>query len=361
MTSNPTERQIESLTVKTLPKIILHAGKAFIAALVFVLYGCNSDADSDKRAYRSPFDALEDYASFLERMSAIDKADSKELIELVKEWKALDDTIASRFFREPYGVGANRTDTSYLCIRDTIIMHFEDLAGSGKRTLSDYTLLVTSVSKQPADSTTAELMMSMHRFFGALDATPTYGVNAKATITKYEALLDSTLVSGFVSKTAVFDYLKSEDKAFRSFLEHLASLDNIPLTKVRDDTAETMKLIIGLASEENGMFQPTELVTILTMRNNRRLLQNALQCVNDIRTGKVGRDDRAYAYMWMIIQPWISFDSLSYSLMSETQFKTMGILAAETTKCVEKLGNPDFPIDIEELPTLLMRTFISTL
>ncbi len=68
MINNPTGRQIGSLTVKTLPKIILktlHAGKAFIAAFAFVLYGCNSDADSDKRTYRSPFEALEDYASCL--------------------------------------------------------------------------------------------------------------------------------------------------------------------------------------------------------------------------------------------------------------------------------------------------------
>lgn len=361
MTSNPTERQIESLTVKTLPKIILHAGKAFIAALVFVLYGCNSDTDSDKRIYRSPFDALEDYASCLHQLNSIDMADTKQLIELVKEWKALDDTIASRFFREPYGVENNRTDSVYICIRDSIVMRLGDLAGAQKRTLSDYCLLVASLNTQPADSATLALEKSMHHFLGSMDSTTTFKLTPKATIEKYESMLDNTIASGFTSKQQVFDYLGAEDKAFRSFLEHLPKLGNIPLAKVRDNSAEVMKQIITLASDRCGTFQPTELVTILTMRNNRRLIQNALQCVNDIRTGKVGKDNRASAYMWMIIQPWISFDSLSYSLMSEAQFKTMGILAAETPKCIEKLGNPDFPIDIEELPILLMCTFISTL
>ncbi len=364
MINNPTGRQIGSLTVKTLPKIILktlHAGKAFIAAFVFVLYGCNSDADSDKRTYRSPFEALEDYASCLHQLNAIDMADTKQLIELVKEWKTLDDTIASRFFRDPYGVEANRTDTSYIALRDSIVLRLGDIAGAQKRTLSDYILLVASVNRQPTDSATLALEKSMHRFYGSMDGTATFGLALKATIEKYESMLDRTIASGFTSKQQVFDYLGAEDKAFRSFLEHLPKLGNIPLTKVRDNSADVMKQIISLASEEGGMFQPTELVTILTMRNNRRLIQNALQCVNDIRMGKVAKDERAPAYMWMMIQPWASFDSLSFSLMSEAQLKTMGILAAETPKCIEKLGNPDFPIDIEELPALLMRTFISTL
>ncbi len=361
MASNPTGRQDRSQTVKKLQKIILRTGKVFVAVIAIVLYGCNSDRNSKEREFSSPFEALEDYESCLQRLNAIDKADAKQLIELVKEWKALDDTIATRFFREPYGVNASRTDTSYLCIRDSIVMRLGDLADSEMRTLSDYIMLVASVSRQPSDSMTVELMMSMHKFFGAMDGTATYGANAKATIVKYEAVLDYALASGFKSKRQVFDFLKEEDKAFRSFLEHLPSLGNIPLKKVRDDSAETMKLLIGLASEECGMFQPTELVTILTMRNNRRLIQNALQCVNDIRAGKVGKDDRAPAYMWMMIQPWISFDSLSFSLMSEAQMKMMAMLAAETQKSVEKLGKPDFPVDIEELPALLMRTFISTL
>ncbi len=361
MTNNPTGRQTGSLTLKKLPKIILHAGKAFIAAVVFVLYGCNSDAGSDKRTYRSPFDALEDYASCLHRLQAIDMADTKQLIELVKEWKTLDDTIASHFFRDPYGVEANRTDTSYIALRDSIVLRLGEIAGAQQRTFSDYILLVASVNRQPSDSATLALEQSMHRFYGSMDGTATFGLTPKATIEKYESLLDRTIASGFTSKQQVFDYLGAEDKAFRSFLEHLPKLGNIQLTKVRDNSAEVMRQIISLASDGSGMFQPTELVTILTMRNNRRLIQNALQCVNDIRMGKVGKDDRAPAYMWMMIQPWVSFDSLSLSLMSEAQLKTMGILAAETPKCVEKLGNPDFPIEIEELPTLLMRTFISTL
>ena len=56
---------------------------------------------------------------------------------------------------------------------------------------------------------------------------------------------------------------------------------------------------------------------------------------------------QAAAYLWMILQPWISFDSFAYALMDEEQLRTM-----------EKLAGIDFPLETEELPTILMKTFI---
>jgi hypothetical protein len=39
----------------------------------------------------------------------------------------------------------------------------------------------------------------------------------------------------------------------------------------------------------------------------------------------------------------------------------MRILATQTQKCIAKLGNPDFPISPDDLPALLIKTFITTL
>ena len=208
---------------------------------------------------------------------------------------------------------------------------------------------------------TVELVSSLHRFFGSMDATPTFGTDAGETVRRYEALLDSALADGFSSKEDLFDFLRDEDMAFRSFLEHLPDLGNIPLAGIRDNSIGVMRQMVTLASEDDGVFAPSELLTILTMRNNRRLIQNVLQCVNNIRAGKVGNDERSEAYLWMLLQPWLTFDAGAYSLMSGAQMRTMGILAAETPKCVERLGKPEFPVDTDSLPVLLIGTLISTL
>ena len=119
--------------------------------------------------------------------------------------------------------------------------------------------------------------------------------------------------------------------------------------------------MIGLCQGDNPTFTTSEVVILLTMRNNRRLLQNALQCVNDINNHKVKGGDQAAAYLWMLLQPWISFDGFALSLMSEAQIGTLKILATETPKCVVKLGKPQFPIDTDELPSLLIKTTITNL
>ena len=47
--------------------------------------------------------------------------------------------------------------------------------------------------------------------------------------------------------------------------------------------------------------------------------------------------------------------------MSNAQTGTLRTLAAETPKCIVKLGKPQFPIDTDELPSLLIKTTITNL
>ncbi|MCM1312837.1 MAG: hypothetical protein NC252_08090 [Roseburia sp.] len=361
MTSNPTGRQMTPQRVTKRSRLILWTTTVMLAVVTSVFSGCGSHPDKVVSMYDTPEEALKDYASYLSRIVSKDKADIRELGKLTDEWTTLDDTISAKFF-SGYETGIpERSDSVYTSLRDSIIGELCRLAESRPRSLADYLVLVNAVSRLPADTLTAGLLTSVHHFYGSMDRTSTYGVGNKETISRYEQFLSDALDSELTTKADVFTFLRGEDMAFRSFLSHLPTLGNIPLIRVRDNTSRMMARIVELASEEKPLFTPSEMVVILTMRNNRRLLQNALQCVNDIRAGKVGRDERAFAYLWMLLQPWLSFDPLSFSLMSEAQMNTMRTLATETPGCLSKLGNPKFPIDTEELPALLIRTYISTL
>lgn len=360
MTSNPTGRHMMSQRVTKHSVFILRTINIMLVAVVFVFSGCNSRSEENS-SYSTPEEALKDYSSCLSRIASKDKADIQELVKLASEWKTLDDTLSARFFSGCAAVTPARGDSVYICLRDSIVGELCRLAESRHRTLADYLVLVSSVRQSPSDTLTSGLVSSFHHFYGAMDNTPTYGLDNKGTIVRYEQFLSDALDRDLKSKADAFTFLRGEDLAFRSFLCHLPTLGNIQLAGVRDNTILMMKRIVELASEDRRIFTPTEMVVILTMRNNRRLLQNALQCVNDIRAGKIGKDGRSSAYLWMLLQPWISFDSLSFSFMSDAQMNTMRILAAETSGCISRLGNPKFPIDTEELPALLIRAYLSTL
>ena len=123
-------------------------------------------------------------------------------------------------------------------------------------------------------------------------------------------------------------------------------------------TGEIMHDIINLSADEHPVFDKSEVVILLAMRNNRRLLQNAEACLESLHRLHRTDNGQATAYLWMILQLWISLDGFAYALMDEEQMRTMEKLAERTPKALTKLEGADFPLDAEGLPALLIKTFI---
>ena len=337
-----------------------------IAALlpVFLLgmlvSACNG-SDSETKSYPDADAALEDYEAFLRSVSKQKTLSNSELVSSVLEWKALDDSVTAAMFRDSVHTNRAVVDSTYFSLRDSITDKLTSLVDSRKRSFQDYLDFSLAVNRPRLDSLSNQLMMSVHRFYASMDSVPVFNMDNVSTIHRYEDILDDATRRGIHAKRDLFLFLRNEDRAFRSFLVHLPTLGGIPLAKVRDGSSALMKDMIGLCQGDNPTFTTSEVVILLTMRNNRRLLQNALQCVNDINNHKVKGGDQAAAYLWMLLQPWISFDGFALSLMSEAQIGTLKILATETPKCVVKLGKPQFPIDTDELPSLLIKTTITNL
>ena len=337
-----------------------------IAALlpVFLLgmlvSACNG-SDSETKSYPDADAALEDYEAFLRSVSKQKTLSNSELVSSVLEWKALDDSVTAAMFRDSVHTNRAVVDSTYFSLRDSITDKLTSLVDSRKRSFQDYLDFSLAVNRPRLDSLSNQLMMSVHRFYASMDSVPVFNMDNVSTIHRYEDILDDATRRGIHAKRDLFLFLRNEDRAFRSFLVHLPTLGGIPLAKVRDGSSALMKDMIGLCQGDNPTFTTSEVVILLTMRNNRRLLQNALQCVNDINNHKVKGGDQAAAYLWMLLQPWISFDGFALSLMSEAQIGTLKILATETPKCVVKLGKPQFPIDTDELSSLLIKTTITNL
>lgn len=336
----------------------------FVLLPVFILvlsFSACSDGTSGTKSFSGVKDALADYESFLRSVSKRKVLSTSELVSSVLEWKALDDSVNAAMFRDSVHINRASVDSAYFTLRDSIMEKLTLLVDSRKRTYQDYIDFALAINRPSLDSLSRQFMMSVHKFYASMDFIPVFGLDNVATIAKYEDILDGASRQGFRNKRDLFTFLRNEDRAFRSFLCHLPTLGGIPLTKVRDGSSALMKEMIGQCQGDNPSFTTSEVVILLTMRNNRRLLQNALQCVNDINNRKVKSGDQTAAYLWMLLQPWISFDGFALSLMSDAQTSTLRILATETPKCITRLGKPHFPIDTDELPSLLIKTTITNL
>ena len=149
---------------------------------------------------------------------------------------------------------------------------------------------------------------------------------------------------------------------FLPWLEHFPAYGDIPLDDITTQTGKVIRHIIDLSMKEQPLFHKEELVILLTVRNNRRLLQNALVCLDEIQRNRyIADSNRLTAYLWILVQPWISFDELSYTLLSVQQTDALHRLAKETSKATRKLKHSDFPLEVDELPALLIKAYITNI
>jgi hypothetical protein len=63
----------------------------------------------------------------------------------------------------------------------------------------------------------------------------------------------------------------------------------------------------------------------------------------------------------MLLQPWLSIDGFSYTLLSQEEKKSLEKLATEMPHTFSRLESGHFPIDLNELPSLLMKAYIDNL
>lgn len=358
MAHNPSETSTHNRRFILKNAAVITRLSIITVSLIFILCiaSCSS-VSNESKGYATAGEALADYESFSSRLSKMEAASATELADIANSWRSIGDSASIAIVRDTTSITASVRFTE---IDDSIRASIERLIDSKPRTLANYLVVIRGANLITLDARQQSLVESTHRFYESMDTVPTYGIGNVATVKAYDKMLEDAATTGLSSKADAMAFLKEEDRAFRSFLGHLPTLGDIPLMSIRDKTYEAMGSIVELADGEHPELTTEEAVILLTMRNNRRLIQNAVQCINDINNGKIkpGNTDQCAAYMWMLLQPWLSFDGFAYATMSETQMRSMRDLAVETPKAITKMRNPPFPISIDELPSLLIKTYI---
>lgn len=317
------------------------------------LAGCQSVS---KDSHNSVEDAVASYHELFMAIKSKKAVGVEELISLVQEWRKLEAAVSATLERDTTA----HANARHISLGDSITIQMSRLIDGRKWSYSDYLAVVRGLNNIEMDSVSQKLVASVHRFYHDAGTTTPFKGSAKEVIAQYNRLLDGSLAKGILTKQDAIDFLQKEDVAFRSFLLHISTLStgNIPLDDITKKTGKVIHGIIGLSADEYPVFGKSEVVIMLAMRNNRRLLQNAEACLESLYRLHRTDNGQATAYQWMILQPWISLDGFAYALMDGEQMRTMEKLAERTPKALAKLEGVDFPLDAEGLPTLLIRTFI---
>ena len=101
----------------------------------------------------------------------------------------------------------------------------------------------------------------------------------------------------------------------------------------------------------------------MSMRTVRRLLQNSVVCVTDINQRDMLSQSQGNAYLWMIIQPFISIDQFAIATLTPREKSDFNYIISRLPK------SPRFArvFDIEQsslnylLPQQLLKMYILSL
>ena len=141
------------------------------------------------------------------------------------------------------------------------------------------------------------------------------------------------------------------------------------LTEVRQEdlaiiTNKTSALFDDLyarmtAGEKNAVSERMSL--FLTMRFNRRILQNAEACMRDIKSKMVLNEQQKDNYRWMLIQPFMSIDNYSMASLTEDQVKTFLQLSDELPYLFAYIdGTSADTSELEQMKEILTDFFLNS-
>ena len=336
--------------------------KGTIASFVVVLMtsaatcGCR-DNKKQKEVVDAPT-ALKAHQAFLQKAVKTRETDIKEVVALTKEWFVLSDTLLHHVQPDsiPHRIYGNMT---YRSLQDSVANRLEAMVDAEVRSFEDIlTVREALYEQQPNDSLFDGA--DARKFFASLDAAELPKLTKEQAVSSYSTLLKSYLKKGIKSKSDMLRFIRAEDLAFQGFLVHLHELGNVSLKNITSFTEGVCELIFKSACE--GQMASDAPIIYMFMRTNRRIIQNAMTCLADIKEGRVtGDDEQAVVYLWMMMKPFFPMDGLTLSLLTDKQKQDLRTLAHELPAVSASLnkGMGWAPLPIEEMPNEIIKEYVS--
>ena len=199
-------------------------------------------------------------------------------------------------------------------------------------------------------------------FFASLDRQPVNDKNStRDLLLSYRRFLMNTKVHGINDLKQLKEFIQTEDRHFRTFLNQIDQCSEIgveDITRITEDVCSEIYRSVsdrGLTSED--------VMVYMSMRTNRRLLLNAKVCHGLFKKGEVKSASQANAYLWMIIQPFISIDQFSIATLTPQERSQFNYVISQLPKSVKFAKT--FDIDQRALnyllPQQLLKMYILTL
>lgn len=326
-----------------------------ITLATFALCSC-----SKHPSFKNSTEAIEACKKKLIEIQSCKDADVKELADLTSQWQEIKDSSYSVFSKDSSLSLKSPVALAYFVISDSVRTELTRLAFFKQRSLQDIMYLKLNTASERAKVEKSDTYKKASEFFGKLDEEPKIK-GLPQILANYNRLLNST--AQFEKEAQLLSFIKEEDRCFRSLMVHLS---NVPPNEMQRLTMKTTRLFDRLYSSVGQRNDEVNDRTMLylTMRFNRRIMQNVIACREDILNNKQLDPEQKVNYRWMLIQPYISFDEYSTATLTKKQREELMVISKELPTLLNRLDNKKKTKEEEDklvntLADYFLKTYIS--
>ena len=326
-----------------------------------ITLGVRSCTGSGMYDFRTSSQAVDFYREYLTTLRRTPKMNGELFSQEVNRWHETRDTITAFLSRDTTITRESPLAVSFYDINDSIRYEFLRLAETWKCSFNDLIRIKEGTTPFRDDTEIIDASHKASIFFQRLDTMKIAATKKEEAIYKYRLMLSDIEKKGITTSGDLMKFLILEDVCFRSFLEHLYELDGDNISDITETTERICQQIFIQARD--GKLDKKEVLTYMSMRTVRRLLQNSTVCVKDIAHRKMRSEVQANAYLWMIIQPFMSIDQLAIAMITPEGRKELEYIAEQLPKSTAFAKA--FHIDQKSLsyllPQQLLKMYIMTL
>lgn len=334
-----------------------------ILSILLLLLGllgrnCSGSTEYD---FKSRKDALEAYHGYLQQVRSTKKTNTQQYIGILCQWQEISDTVFRFLAKDSVFTVYHNEANDFLSTHDSVRMEMLRLTETWKYDYTDILTIKEQSCTLMEDTLLTNAVKAAEPFFNSLDKEKISVCDKSSLLMRYRYFLQQTKKDGIRSRDKLLSFIRKEDFLFRTFLAHLSEMDNEPLSDITHLTDEVCQGIFKAARE--GSLPSQDVVVYMSMRTSRRLLQNSAECVKGMSRLNIRNKTQANAYLWMIIQPFISIDQLSLATMTEHDRSTFSHIAKQLPQSRKFAEN--FGVNIKDLnyllPQQLLKLYVSSL
>ena len=324
-------------------KSMLHHTLLPLFIVWIVLPTCMSCSDDDTLDFQSSEDALKVYQTYLGSLKDMKTSNTAIFCKEANKWRATSDTVFHYLMRDSVFLKDNNCAERFTAIHDSIRFEFLRLTETWRYSYEDVLKIKEQTSVFHDDKELQGAVNEAQPFFLKLDSIPLLESDKASILSNYRKLLKDTKLKGINTKNDMLDFIGKEDIMFRSFLAHICRN-------------------IFIAAKE-GKIKARDAMVYMSMRTVRRLLQNSTACISDINHQQMKSKAQGNAYLWMIIQPFISIDQFSIATLTPQERSQFNYVISQLPKSTKFAKT--FDIDQRALnyllPQQLLKMYVLTL